>query len=101
MNSTLPPVPVVLLRAPEGSDLKQFEGQSVLLPQLFQGKNGVIDLWHTKCTRCPAALEKLNDIIGSSSSAIGVACALSQGAGDVDMVGDLIQEYAVISSLRF
>eukprot|EP01033_Poteriospumella_lacustris_P001055 gene1056-764_t len=37
------------------------------------------------------ALEKLNDTIGSSS-AIGLACALSQGAGDVDMVSDLIQD---------
>lgn len=91
MSSVLPSIPVQVLRVPDGSDLKKFEGQSVALPELLQGKGGVIDLWHTKCTRCPAALEKLNDTIGSSA-AIGLACALSQGAGDVDMVSDLIQE---------
>jgi hypothetical protein len=91
MSVSLPSIPVALLRAPEGSDLKAREGQSVPLSELLNGKKGVIDLWHTKCTRCPAALEKLNDIVTSTSS-IGIACALSQGPRDVDTVNDLIQD---------
>lgn len=91
MSVSLPSIPVALLRAPEGSDLKAREGQSVPLSELLNGKNGVIDLWHTKCTRCPAALEKLNDFVTSTSS-IRIACALSQGPRDVDTVNDLIQE---------
>jgi hypothetical protein len=54
----------------------------------------IVDLWHTKCTRCPAVIEKLNQIAEDNSGLLFsfYTCALSQGAGDVDMVHELIQE---------
>lgn len=39
----------------------------------------LIDFWHTKCTRCPAALEKLNTEAATSNDILYVSCALSQG----------------------
>lgn len=56
------------------------------------GKAGVIDLWHTKCTRCPAALEKLNEEAGSHPEYLFIACALSQGEGNLEDVAELTNE---------
>lgn len=44
------------------------------------GKPMIIDFWTTKCTRCPAAMEKLDKEASSRHKEIFyVACALSQG----------------------
>lgn len=90
----LPAISVKVIRTVDGSDLKRFEGQTASLQEVLRGKGGVIDLWHTKCVRCPAALEKLSDFAQSrgSQDVVFIACALSQGDGDEDMVTDLIQE---------
>ena len=53
----------------------------------------VLDLWHTKCKNCPAALEKLNKIASKRPDILFVACALSQGEGNEEEVGDLIDEW--------
>jgi hypothetical protein len=55
----------------------------------------VMDLWHTKCARCPAYIEKLNVLAGDSQSNPSVGfytCALSQGGADMDLVEDLVIE---------
>jgi len=59
-------------------------GEKMTLAELQRGPGGgkplVIDLWHTKCTRCPAAMEKLDKEASVRSGEIFyVACALSQG----------------------
>lgn len=61
------------------------------LPEVCRGKIGVIDLWHTKCQKCPAALDKLNGEAAnySSEDVIFIACALSLGSGNKDDVSDL------------
>jgi len=60
--------------------------------KIGQGKHMVIDLWHTKCTKCPAALEHLNEEASSSDDVVYVACALSLGDGNKDIVTDLVSE---------
>jgi hypothetical protein len=52
----------------------------------------VIDFWHTKCTRCPAALEKLNGEAGKAGNedVIYLSCALSQGEGNHEVAADLV-----------
>lgn len=61
------------------------------LDEFCFGKNGVIDLWHTKCQKCPAALDKFNTeaLQFSSEEVIFVACALSQGEGNKDDVAEI------------
>eukprot|EP00545_Synedropsis_sp_CCMP1620_P010232 CAMPEP_0119015028 /NCGR_PEP_ID=MMETSP1176-20130426/10519_1 /TAXON_ID=265551 /ORGANISM="Synedropsis recta cf, Strain CCMP1620" /LENGTH=184 /DNA_ID=CAMNT_0006968287 /DNA_START=73 /DNA_END=627 /DNA_ORIENTATION=+ len=50
LPSTLPSFPLMCLTT----------AQETTTIEAFRGKNVVIDLWTTKCTRCPAALDKLN-----------------------------------------
>lgn len=96
----LPEVRVKLLRAPERTSSSSARmgamttGEVLSLRDVCAGRVGVVDLWHTKCTKCPAALEKLNSLTESfdDSQVLFIAAALSQGDGDEDMVGDLIQE---------
>ncbi len=66
--------------------------ETTTLKDVCAGKAGVIDLWHTKCTRCPAALEKLNEEAGEHSDFLYIAGALSLGSGNKDTVSDLISE---------
>lgn len=78
----LPDVPVTLL---DGSD------SMLSLRDFCSGRIGVIDLWHTKCTKCPAGLEKFNTESTKFSSAdvMFIACALSLGEGNKDDVADI------------
>ena len=52
---------------------------SCTLSALRDGKPLVLDLWHTKCVRCPEALTKLDAIAGSGKhpGVVFAACALS------------------------
>ena len=52
---------------------------SCTLSALRAGQPLVLDLWHTKCVRCPAALTKLNAIAASGKhpGVVFAACALS------------------------
>ena len=52
---------------------------SCTLSALRDGKPLVLDLWHTKCVRCPEALTKLDGIAGSGKhpGVVFAACALS------------------------
>jgi hypothetical protein len=96
----LPTVPVKVLRIAEVTPLHGVSAGNVLsLKELASGKVGVIDLWHTKCTRCPAALEKLNQTIAdlqqensSFNDVLFLTLSLSQGSGDVDTVQEIVEE---------
>lgn len=61
------------------------------LKEVCAGKAGVIDLWHTKCQKCPAGLDKFNADSEqfSSEDVMFIACALSLGAGNKDDVSEL------------
>ena len=61
----------------------------VSLDELREGKAMVLDFWHTKCVKCPAALEKLNEEAEERDDVLFVACALSQGEGNMEAVEDL------------
>lgn len=65
------------------------------LNSLRDGKAMVLDFWTTKCVKCPAALEKLNDEAGEDDSGeiLYVSCALSQGDGNMEMVTDLVDDW--------
>ena len=58
------------------------------------GKVGVIDLWHTKCQKCPAALDLFSAASNqfSPDEVMFVACALSLGASNKEDVADLALE---------
>ena len=55
------------------------DGEGSTISALRGGKPLVLDLWHTKCVKCPDALTKLDKIAGSGKHADVkfVACALS------------------------
>lgn len=92
----LPDIPIQVL--PEDFDEEGFGSDT--LPNFLKGKAGIIDLWHTKCTRCPAALEKLNsearklknEASKTEKEVVVLSLALSQGEGDIDMVKELTEE---------
>lgn len=66
---------------------------TVSLSSLREGKSMVIDFWTSKCVKCPAALEKLNEEAGESKGEIiFVSCALSQGDGNKEVVGSLVAD---------
>lgn len=69
------------------------------IKEFCHGKIGVIDLWHTKCQKCPAALDKLNTDAGEfdSNDVIFIACALSLGSGNKEDVADLALELVFFS----
>jgi len=72
---------------PEGED-----GEETTLSALRGDKAMVIDFWTTKCTRCPAALTKLNGEAGlaENDDVVFLSCALSQGDGNYEVAADLV-----------
>lgn len=46
------------------------------------------DFWTTKCTRCPAALEKLNEIARNYSSDLFISCVLNDKEVATDIISD-------------
>lgn len=66
----------------------------VSLNGLRGSKAMVLDFWHTKCVKCPSALERLNEEAGkSSSNVLFVACAISQGQGNLDAVEEFTSDW--------
>ena len=65
----------------------------------IQRENGspvlVIDLWHTKCTKCPTALSKLNQEAEgvNKSEVMYISIALSLGEGNYELTRDVIDGY--------
>lgn len=65
----------------EMTDLNKLRGEKAM----------VLDFWHTKCVKCPAALDKLNYIAeGDKLQVMFVACALSQGPDNRNLASDMI-----------
>eukprot|EP01038_Epipyxis_sp_PR26KG_P007111 gene7111-9704_t len=85
--SSLPEINVLVL--------SNENGLSTSLSNFCHGKAGVIDFWHTKCVRCPAALEKMNQNAASleNGDTMFIACALSQGEGNEEDVKDLSADW--------
>ena len=72
------------------------------LTALRAGRAMVVDMWTTKCVKCPAALSKLNDeaakCASSTTAPLFVSCALSQGAGNRELVADMVEgEYEALT----
>lgn len=57
MSLRLPAIPVVDLSTDSDSACA---AETVALCALLRSSCGVLDFWHTRCVKCPAALEKLN-----------------------------------------
>lgn len=76
--------PVRLLSSADSSK------DEIPLLELVQGRNTVLDLWHTRCTRCPAALDQLNDEAAEHPEVQFIACALTLGEGDMERVQQMI-----------
>jgi thiol-disulfide isomerase/thioredoxin len=95
MFHSIPNIPVqVVFRKAAPSTISAEVGARVPLSELCAGRIGVIDFWHTKCTRCPAAIEKLNEMAGSfeNKNVLWLTLALSQGAGNAEVVRDLVHD---------
>lgn len=52
----------------------------------------VLDFWHTKCVKCPAALEKLNKVSVDYPGVTFASCAVSLSEGDLDMVTEMVED---------
>lgn len=57
----------------------------------------VLDFWHTNCVKCPAALGKFDSAAQKHKMAgdnqeniVFIACAMSLGDGNKELVADLI-----------
>merc|ERR1719382_1156961 len=57
------------------------------LQDIVYGKNTVIDFWTTKCTRCPSALDKLNDLAQQKKNSnihfMSICCDSCDGAREI------------------
>ena len=95
----LPDLAVKLLVA--NSDENEEETTTLSQLQGEENKAMVIDFWTTKCTRCPAALEKLNEeaCMAENSDILFVSCALSQGKDNYAMAADLVCDNGSFSEL--
>lgn len=68
-------------------------GESTTLAAFRAGKPLVIDFWHTRCTKCPAAVSKLDTIAPKHPDVTFASCALSLGSeteGTQEQVLDLL-----------
>lgn len=74
---TIPKLPLTCLKT---ADNKSTE-------QVVKGKNTIIDFWTTKCTRCPDALDKLNEMAQDPKykdvQFISIVCDKLDGARDI------------------
>ena len=71
----------------------QQEPQS--LTALRAGRAMVLDFWTSKCVKCPAALERLNEEAEEvdGTAVVYVSCALSQGEGNKALVADMVGDW--------
>ena len=97
----LPDLAVTLLVANSDENDEETTTLSKLQGEDENKKAMVIDFWTTKCTRCPAALEKLNDeaCLAENADIVFVSCALSQGKDNYAMAADLVCDNGSFSEL--
>jgi len=69
------------------------ERKKCSIDEFRAGKPLVLDFWHTKCTRCPAALEKLNIEAEKAlyDGVIFASCGISVEDGDIDLVSEMCE----------
>ena len=74
--------------------LRLSDGKSINLIELRSNntKPCIIDLWHTKCTRCPAALDKMNTAAENNPDIAFISICLSQGDKNFDLAVDMVEE---------
>jgi len=74
---TIPKLPLVCLKTADSKNTKQ----------IVKGKNTVIDFWTTRCTQCPDALDKLDDMAQDPKykdvQFISICCDKLDGARDI------------------
>lgn len=66
---------------------------SATLESVRAGRPIVVDFWNTRCTKCPAALAKMDAMAAKFPSVAMVACALSLGSstqGTIEDVDELV-----------
>ena len=89
-----------VLEALKVSTLDENSGELVSLADLRSNKSMIIDFWHTKCVKCPAAIDKLNEEAEGeidSAETVVVCCALSLGEGNKEMVKDVVSDWENIT----
>ena len=65
----------------ESARLQRLDGASTTLEALRANTPlVVVDFWNTRCTKCPAALAKLDALAAAHPHVTFVACALSLGS---------------------
>jgi len=75
------------------SFVKIEDGVKHTVTSISAGKPLVMDFWHTQCTRCPAALEKLDKLAGKGlGDVVFTSCALSLSDGDLSMVQEMTED---------
>ena len=69
-------------------------GETSSLAEFRAGRPMVLDFWHTKCVRCPAALAKLDAKAASGKHAgvVFAACALSLGENSMEDTKQLLED---------
>ena len=75
-------------------DVDEQTGASTTLAAFRAGKPLVLDFWHTRCTRCPAAISKLDDLAPKHPHVQFASCALSLGSeteGTQEQVLELLE----------
>jgi len=74
---TIPTLPLVCSKTADSKNTKQ----------IVKGKNTVIDFWTTRCTQCPEALDKLDDMAQDPKykdvQFISICCDKLDGARDI------------------
>eukprot|EP00527_Entomoneis_sp_CCMP2396_P000656 CAMPEP_0198151760 /NCGR_PEP_ID=MMETSP1443-20131203/56989_1 /TAXON_ID=186043 /ORGANISM="Entomoneis sp., Strain CCMP2396" /LENGTH=188 /DNA_ID=CAMNT_0043817543 /DNA_START=80 /DNA_END=649 /DNA_ORIENTATION=+ len=77
MNPSLPCLPAMSLATAEETTTNQ----------IVRGKRTVIDFWTTRCTRCPQALDDLNEIASQEQNEsvrfISICCDKLDGAREI------------------
>lgn len=66
-------------------------GSQLSLQELLSSQDSLLDFWHIKCTRCPAALDKLSTYAEENPSLRYFAICLSRG-DDLEIVKDVIDQ---------
>ena len=76
-------------------DVDEQTGEASTLHAFRAGKPLVLDFWNTRCTRCPAALTKLDMVAPQHPEVTFAACALSLGStteGTQEQVLELLED---------
>ena len=81
--------------------LKHIEKDETLTLDTFrENKPLVLDFWHTKCVKCPAALSKLDAMVTDYPGVFFASCAVSLSDGDDDMVAEMVEDTWEVSNFK-